>query len=334
MLSFSLIGAGFIGKVHAASVAACPNARLAVVYDIDGEAMRTLAEAHGADVARSAEDAISDDSIDAVIIAASTKAHAELARACAASGKAFLCEKPIDLNVSSATETVSIVQKSGVFAGMGFSRRHDHQHKMLKEAVDRGEVGKIEMMHFISRTQSLPRLEYIKESGGQLRDKGAHFFDLACWLSGERPVEIYAAGDCLIEPGFREYGDVDTAMVMMRLASGAYCHFGFSRRTAYGYDESIEVFGSEGKILSRAPTPSDVVRYHGNTASAVGLHQSWIGRFRNSYFGQMEAFAKSVTGETVGFPTLEAGLVAETIADAGMRSIAERVPIDINYSEF
>ena len=332
MLNFSLIGAGFIGNVHAACIAACPDINLVAVHDRNEDAMLKLAKAHGTDVARTAEDLIADGNIDAVIIAASTEAHGELARACAAGGKSFLCEKPIDLGLASATETVRLVNKTGVLAGMGFSRRHDHQFRLLKAALDRGEVGRIEMMHFISRTQSLPRLEYIKTSGGQLRDKGAHFFDLACWLSGERPVEVYAVGDCLIEPKFAEFGDVDTAMVILRMGSGAFCHFGFSRRTAYGYDENIEVFGSEGKVLSRAPTPSDVVRYHGDKASAVGLHQDWIDRFRGSYFAQMESFAKEIARPTGAFPTLADGLVAETIADAGMRSIAAHTPIELNFS--
>ena len=332
MLNFALIGAGFIGKVHADCISACSGAALVAVHDTNGDAMQRLAKKHGADVVQTAADVIENDDIDAVVIAATTAAHGELARACAAAGKAFLCEKPIDLDLASAVRTVQIVQESGVLACMGFSRRHDHQHGLLKKSVDRGEVGRIEMMHFISRTEALPRLEYIKSSGGQLRDKGAHFFDLACWISGERPLEIYAVGDCLVEPKFAEFGDVDTAMVILRMESGAFCHFGFGRRTAYGYDESIEVFGSRGKILSRAPTPSDVVRYSGDTATSVGLHQVWIDRFRNSYHPQMEAFAKEVARPTGEFPTVVDGLVAETAADAGMRSIAERRPVQIKYS--
>ena len=263
VLNLSLIGAGFIGRVHARCIAANPATRLAAVHDLDESAAADLAERHGARVAGSVDEIVSCGGTDAVVIASSTDSHGAIARACAAAGRPFLCEKPLDTGLAAALDTVRAVRDAGVFAGIGFNRRFDAQYAALKRAVDEGEIGRVETMHLTSRTHALPSLDYVKTSGGQLRDKGSHFFDLACWIAGERPVEIHIAGACLIEPRFADYGDVDTAMIIVRMESGALCHLDFSRRTAYGCDERIEVCGAEGRVESRHPIPVDVALYRG-----------------------------------------------------------------------
>lgn len=331
MHHIALIGAGFIGRVHAGCIAASPRARLAAVHDVMPAAAEALAETCGA-TAASLEAILSDEAITAVIIAASTDAHGALARACVAAGKPYLCEKPLDLDVGSAHRTAAATAAAGLFAGIGFNRRFDRQHAALRRAVSAGEVGRIEMIHITSRSATPPSLDYVARSGGQLRDKGAHFFDLACWIANQRPVEIYAVGACLFEPGFAAHGDVDTAMIVMTMAEGALCHLNFSRRTAYGYDERIEVTGSAGMIQSRAPVPVDVALYWGPTIRSHGLHQDWYERVAATYAAQLEAFLDGLDGRA-DFPSVIDGLVAETIADAGMRSMTERRPVAIGYEQ-
>ena len=333
MVGFGIFGAGEIGGIHADHINSHPGTSLVSIYDLNAGRSSSLANEFGAGVAGSPEEMLANPKVDAAIIAASTGAHCELARLCLAHGKPFLCEKPVDLSLDSAIETLRLARKSGVIAGMGFNRRYDFQHSTLKDAVADGEIGRIEMMHFTSRTQALPNLDYIKNSGGMLRDKGAHFFDLACWIAGERPVEVYAIGDCLIEPRFAKHGDVDTAMVILRMESGALCHFNFSRRTNYGYDESIEVFGSEGKFESRPPVPLNLVHSSGELVHSEGIHGHWVPRFVESYFEQLDAFIQRLEGPVLTFPMLVDGVVAEAIADAGLRSMkgGGSVQLDLDF---
>ena len=330
VLNLSLIGAGFIGRVHAQCIAANPATRLAAVHDLDKSAAAGLAERHGARVAGSVGEIVGGDT-DAVIIASSTDSHGAIARACAGAGRPFLCEKPLDTSLGAALDTVRAVRAAGVFAGIGFNRRFDAQYAALKRTVDEGEIGRVETMHLTSRTHALPSLDYVKTSGGQLRDKGSHFFDLACWIAGERPVEIHVAGACLVEPRFADYGDVDTAMIILRMESGALCHLDFSRRTAYGCDERIEVSGVEGRIESRHPIPVDVALYRGGVIRQRGLHQHWYDRIEVSYPAQLAAFVEAFENGGTGFPTLLDGLVSEAIAEAGMRSMRENRPVPIGY---
>ena len=331
MLNVSLIGAGFIGSVHARCIAENAATRLASVHDLDTSAAAVLAGRYGAPVAGSVDEVVASDDIDAVVIASSTDSHGAIARACARTGKRFLCEKPLDTSFDAALHTVRSARTAGVFAGIGFNRRFDGQYAALKRAVDDGEVGRVETMHITSRSHAPPSIEYVRTSGGQLRDKGSHFFDLACWIAGERPTEIYAAGACLVEPRFAEHGDIDTAMITLRMPSGALCHLNFSRRTAYGCDERIEVCGSKGKVESLPPVPVDVALYQGGVIRRQGLHQHWYERIAGTYPAQLAAFVAALEGDGHGFPTLVDGLVSETIAEAGMRSLHDNRPMPIAY---
>ena len=139
------------------------------------------------------------------------------------------------------------------------------------------------------------------------------------------------AGACLIEPRFAEYGDVDTAMILLRMPSGALCHLNFSRRTAYGADERIEVSGSGGRVESRHPIPVDVALYRGEAIRLKGLHQHWYERIESTYPAQLAAFVEALEHPGREFPALIDGLVAEAIADAGMRSLRTNRPEPIDY---
>lgn len=128
MLNISLIGAGFIGRVHARCIAGNPATRLAAVHDLDESAASALAERFGARVAESIDEILGSDEVDAVVIASSTDSHGEIARACARAGKRFLCEKPLGTSFDAALYTVRSVRAAGIFAGIGFNRRFDPQY--------------------------------------------------------------------------------------------------------------------------------------------------------------------------------------------------------------
>lgn len=324
-LRLGLIGAGFIGTVHARCMAQNPEAQLAGVYDVNRAAAE--AAAGSAVVAGSADELMADPGIDAVIIASSTDTHGELARSAIAHGKAFLCEKPLDRSLASSVDTVRRAEVAGILAGMAFNRRYDRQHAELRRAVTGDEIGTIEMMHLTSRSQSPPNLAYARHSGGMLRDKGAHFYDLACWIAQDVPVRIYAQGACLFEPRLAEFGDVDTAMIVMEMSRGALCHFDFSRRTAYGYDERIEVFGSGGRIDSGAPLPVDVATYKGDTIRRLGSYRSWFDRMAPTYGAQLSAFIDEYRHRGGSFPKVRDGLLADRIASAAQKSMERGQPV-------
>jgi len=331
MTKFALFGAGFIGKVHANNIAAHPRAELQYVYDINSEAAEQLASRLGAKIASSPEEIWTADDVDAVLIASSTNTHADLLSEAIQAHKAAYCEKPIDLNMERVKAVVQEAYHTNVPIMIGFSRRFDRNHLGVREAIEEGKIGKVEMMHLTSRAQEPPPISYVKVSGGQFRDQTIHFFDLACWLAGEAPVEVYATGAALIDPAIGEAGDVDTSMLILKMPGGALCHIDNSRRTTYGYDERIEVFGSEGMVQSNRKPTREVSLYTGTKVISEGLHPGWFERFESSFALALDAFISALEGKDIAYPSLMDGLRAQTIAEAAVESMRTNQPVKITY---
>jgi myo-inositol 2-dehydrogenase/D-chiro-inositol 1-dehydrogenase len=331
MVKFALFGAGFIGKIHASNIAAHPRATLQYVYDINTEAAEQLASRLGAQVASTPEDIWATNDVDAVLIASSTNTHAALLSDAIKSHKPVYCEKPIDLNIERVKAVVQEASRTSLPIMIGFSRRFDYNHRGVREAIQRGEIGNVEMLHLTSRGPQPPPISYVKVSGGQFRDQTIHFFDLAYWLTDEAPVEVYAAGAVLIDRAIGEAGDIDTSMLILRMPGGALCHIDNSRRCAYGYDERIEVFGSEGMVQSRRKPTREVSLYTGTKVIAEGLHPGWFERLEPSFALALDTFISVLEGKDVPYPSLIDGLRAQTIAEAAVESLHTRRPVKISY---
>src|SRR5258707_15501007 len=184
------------------------------------------------------------------------------------------------------------------------------------------------MMHLTARGPQPPPISYVKVSGGQFPDQTIHFFDLACWLSGEAPVEVYATGAALIDPAIGEAGDVDTSMLILKMPGGALCHIDNSRRSAYGYDERIEVFGSEGMVQSNRKPTREVALYTGTNVISDGLHPDWLGRLGPSFDLASDAFIATLEANEPSYPSLMAGLRAQMIAEAAAQALHTNEPVE------
>ncbi len=331
MIRFALFGAGFIGRVHANNIAAHPRATLQYVYDINTEAAEQVASRLGAHVASSPDELWEADDVDAVLIASSTNTHADLLSGAVKARKPAYCEKPIDLNIERVKAVVQEAHHTNAPIMIGFSRRFDPNHLGVREAIEEGKIGKVEMIHLTSRAQEPPPISYVKVSGGQFRDQTIHFFDLACWLADEAPVEVYAAGAVLVDPAIGEAGDIDTSMLILKMPSGALCHIDNSRRTTYGYDERMEVFGSKGMVQSNRKPTREVALYTGTKVISEGLHPGWFERFESSFALALDAFISGLEGKEIAYPSLMDGLRAQIIAEAAVESLHTNQPVKITY---
>ncbi|GAC1431084.1 MAG: inositol 2-dehydrogenase [Ktedonobacteraceae bacterium] len=331
MTRFALFGAGFIGTVHANNIAVHPRATLQYVYDINTSVAQQLASRLGAHVATSPQEVWAADDVDAVLIASSTNTHADLLNKAIEVHKPVYCEKPIDLNIDRVKAVVQEASHTNVPIMIGFSRRFDSNHLGVREAIQGGRIGKVEMMHLTTRAQEPPPINYVKVSGGQFRDQTIHFFDLIPWLANEAPIEVYATGSVLVDPAIGEAGDVDTSMLLLKMPSGALCHIDNSRRTAYGYDERIEVFGSQGMVQSNRKPTREVSLYTGTTVISDGLHSSWFERLAPSFALALDAFISVLEGKDVSYPSLMDGLRAQMIAEAAVESLQSNQPVKITY---
>ncbi len=319
ILGIGLLGAGRIGSIHAASVSESGRAHLVAIADPDAAAAGRVAEAAGARIAEI--DAILDDRrVDAVVIATPTDTHADLVVRAAAAGKAIFCEKPVDLDVERVRSCLAAAAKAGVTVFVGFNRRFDPSFRRLRERLKDGEIGVLELLTITSRDPAPPPIDYIKRSGGLFRDMMIHDFDMARWLLGEEPTELYATASTLVDPAIAEAGDVDTAVVALRTASGVLCQISNSRRAAYGYDQRIEAHGSLGML--RADNGRETTVEH---ASSEGYRVDpalhfFLERYRDAYRLELDAFFDAVIRGTAGSPSGEDGLKALVLADAATES--------------
>ena len=328
MVRLAVIGAGRIGQIHGRNAARCKGASLVAVADAMPEAARALAEQTRAAV-RPADDILGDEDIDAVLICSPTDTHAALIRAAAAAGKAVFCEKPIDLSAATVADTLDAVEAAGTPLMIGFNRRFDPNLGAVERRVRAGAVGRVEIVTILSRDPAPPPVSYVERSGGLFRDMMIHDFDMARFLLGEEPVEVQALGSCLVDPAIGALGDVDTAVVQMRTASGALCQISNSRRATYGYDQRVEVHGSKGMIRAGNVHETTVELADGSGLRADPVQNFFLERYADAYRLELDAFVDALLSGRAPSPSGRDGLKAQRLADAAAESLAKGAPVAV-----
>jgi myo-inositol 2-dehydrogenase / D-chiro-inositol 1-dehydrogenase len=335
MLRIAVLGCGRIGAMHAANIVAHHRARLAAVQDINSAAAEAVSASTGAPVMDSAAAIFASRDVDAVLIATATETHADLLEQAVAAGKPVLCEKPIDLSLGRVNHCAEVIRGTTLPIQIGFVRRFDPGHKAVHDAVRAGEIGGLHQVIVTSRDPGLAAETYLKGSGGILRDMTIHDFDMARYILGEDPVEVFATGSRLVAPALMEkLGDHDTITVVMRTASGRQAIIINSREAAFGYDQRVEAFGSKGMAVSGNRRPHQMVLSgKGFTDHAAPLLHFFIERYREAFDAEVSAFVEAVeTGRPtpVGF---EDGRLALVLAEAAMKSIAEGRTVKVTEVE-
>ncbi|MDX6750968.1 inositol 2-dehydrogenase [Geminicoccaceae bacterium 1502E] len=322
MVRFALFGCGRIGRMHAGLVAAHPRAALVWAFDVHRPSAEAVAAGHGCKVADSVEQAMDDPAVDAVLIASSTDTHVDLITAAAKAGKAVLCEKPIDLDIARVDACWSEIGSLDPVVQIGFNRRFDPSFAAIKTAIGAGEIGEVRQVIITSRDPDIPSDDYMKVAGGLLRDMTIHDFDLARFFLGEEPVQVAAFADALIDQRVRDLGEHDTAMILLRTASGRQCCITNYRRAVYGYDQRVEVMGEHGMLQAGNRRATTVERWTKERTGALDpLLHFFIERYREAYVAEIDAFVESVAARKpvpVGF---EDGRRALLLANAAYESL-------------
>ena len=317
MLRIGLLGAGRIGQIHGRNVAASTKATLVAIHDpFDGPA-RALGEATGAEL-RDAGAILDASDIDAVLVCTPTDTHADMIEAAARAGKAVFCEKPVDLSAARIRETLARIGPARLM--IGFNRRFDPNFAALRTRIGEGAVGEVELVTILSRDPAPPPVSYIERSGGLFRDMMIHDFDMARFLLAEDVAEVYAAGSALVDPAIGAAGDVDTAAVVMKTASGKICQISCSRRATYGYDQRIEVHGSKGLLKAENVPETTVVLATGAGITGAPVQNFFLERYARAYELELAHFIDSIEQGTPPNPGGDDGLAAGLLADAADES--------------
>ena len=321
MVRFSVLGCGRIGRMHAANLVQHADAELISVFDIRPEAAAEVAGQLGVVHAESVEAVLADPLVDAVLIATSTDTHVKLIIAAAKAGKAILCEKPIDLSMEHVERCWQEIAGLNPMVMIGFNRRYDPSFSSLQRRVGEGEIGRVEQVIISSRDPAPPPLAYIKVSGGLFRDMMIHDFDIARFIAGDIE-EVTAFGNCVVEPSIGSVGDVDNAMVLLRSKSGVLIHINNNRRSAYGYDQRLEVFGDKGMLLAENHRATSVQASTGrHTHAADVVLPFFIERYTAAYAAEISHFVACIKDGGTPRSSFRDGLEALRVADAANESL-------------
>jgi myo-inositol 2-dehydrogenase / D-chiro-inositol 1-dehydrogenase len=327
-MKIGLLGAGRIGVLHAGVLADDPGVDQILVGDADQERAEEVAGKVGGEAGPI--EAVLESGPDAVVIAASTPAHAPLIRAAVEADVPAFCEKPIALDLGETIEIVREVEDSGATLQIGFQRRFDAGYTEARRLVETGALGTIYSLRLATHDPEPPPEEYIPASGGIFRDLHIHDFDILRWLTGGEVEEVFATGSVRNFDFFAEHDDVDTAAALIKMRDGVVAVLTGGRHDPLGYDVRAEIFGSRDSIAVGVDrrTPLRSVE-PGISPSEKDAYPNFQDRFLEAYTAEMEHFLALVRGE-VGNPCTAAdALEALRIAMAADLSLVAHRPVSL-----
>ena len=328
-LTVGILGAGRIGKVHAETIAfRLPEATALMIADVNrASADEVAARCHIPHVTEQSDEVLADPRVDAVLICTPTDTHSDLIVQAAQAGKHIFCEKPIDHSLAKIDRALTEVERAGVKLQIGFNRRFDANFARARQAVASGEIGTPHLLHIISRDPSPPPISYIKVSGGIFLDMTIHDFDMARFLIGDEVDEVYTAGGVMVDEEIGKAGDLDTALITLRFNNGAIGTIDNSRKAVYGYDQRVEILGSDGDISTDNWYPNQAVLRTGRAVwRELPLH-FFMQRYTESFVNELRAFVEAVADDKPIPVTGADGRIPVVMGLAARRSYDEHRPV-------
>ena len=330
MISLGIIGAGRIGKVHAQSIMNhITSARLKTVADpfMNEETEASLRALGVSDCTKDYKKILSDPEIDAVLICSSTNTHADISLEAIAAGKHVFCEKPVSQDIAKIRQVMEALKGTKLKYQVGFNRRFDHNFEAVRMAVANGDIGDVHIVRITSRDPAPPPPEYAAVSGGMFLDMTIHDFDMVRYLTASDVVEVFANGAVLVDPLIGKAGDIDTAVISLKMTNGALAVIDNSRKAAYGYDQRAEVFGSKGQASVSNDTSSSLI-----LSSETGIHAEkplyfFLERYMASFTKEVRMFIQAIEQDSAVPVDINDGLQPVLIAAAALRSLKERRPV-------
>lgn len=332
MLRLGIIGAGRIGKVHCESIGRyVKDAVVACVADpfMNAETEKTVKALGAEKVTKDYREILADKSIDAVLICSSTDTHAKISIEAIEAGKHVFCEKPVDHDVDKILEVKAALAKSNVKYQVGFNRRFDHNFEAVRDAIASGKIGHLDVLKICSRDPGAPPVEYIKVSGGIFLDMTIHDFDMVRFLSGDEVESVYAVGGVTVDKAIGEAGDIDTAIITMKLKGGTLAVIDNCRRATYGYDQRAEAFGALGQVAIANDCKSSAVISDANGVTAEKPLYFFLERYMQAYVKEITEFVDCIVNDKPVSVGIEDGLQAVAIGIAAKNSLETGMPVKL-----
>ncbi len=250
-LRVAVVGAGFMGRLHARVVSESPLAQLTAIVDVNLGAAEALASTFGVAASSSLESLDADRNVDAAIVAVSDTVHEEPTCRLLEAGKAVLLEKPMAHTLEAALHIADTVQTSGGRLMVGHLLRFDPRYVQAAERVADGAIGS--PLHVTAR-----RFTY-RNTGVRLAGSssprfylGIHDIDAMQWVSGKRITNVFALAVGASPPDRSRQSGEDAIFATCQLEDGAAgnLQFGWTLpdQSPSGIDAQLEVTGTLGYV--------------------------------------------------------------------------------------
>lgn len=326
-INIAIVGFGRIGKVHYTHLKNNRDYKVTHVFDTYPGVLDDFNISESVKFVDDYQIILEDETVDAVLICSPTNLHPEMIQQAAQAGKHIFCEKPIGLNMEQILTVNEEVKKSGVIFQLGFNRRFDAD--FLKINRELKKIGTPHILKITSRDPGMPPIDYVKVSGGIFMDMAIHDFDMARYMFGD-VAEIFVQGGALIDPEIKAYDDIDTAVISLKFTNGAVGVIDNSREAAYGYDQRLEAFGSEGMLLNANHTETTTVFASKETVASEKPLHFFLERYEKSYATEMDFFKESILNDAPIACTFEDGIKATEMAEAAKESYLTGKPVKLS----
>jgi myo-inositol 2-dehydrogenase/D-chiro-inositol 1-dehydrogenase len=316
-----IIGAGYIGGVHAGLLARDERVQLAAVHDADQERAAKLARAHDARIAATPGELI--DNCDAIYITTPNTQHVALALAALDAGKHVFCEKPLATNISDAKSVYSKATNTQSVFQVGHNRRFAPVYSTLKQLIS--ETHAPHSAHVKMNRGELLNPVWTGDpavTGGFLYETPIHMFDMMRFLFGE-VVSLYAIGSQ------HEYKEIDDFSVLLKFAGGLHATLATAADASWLFPfERVEVFCHHATLVTREMETlvcSTNLQGHFTEQSMQQLarEEKW------GYAQEDRAFVDAVVNDTTPPVTALDGLMSVELVNAVYESIRTNTTIAI-----
>ncbi|ELT98452.1 hypothetical protein CAPTEDRAFT_159099 [Capitella teleta] len=337
MAGIAIFGMGRAGLIHFKNAISNPRIRLHYVVDMDTSKAKDIVDVYNLGEAvkvLSPDDAavvFVDERVNSVIICTPTFAHEEIVLKALQNGRAVFCEKPISENAEGIRAAYDVASKAGKPLLCSFNRRFDPSVSSLREKVKAGGIGQVYSIRTCSRDNPVPSMEYLKISGGIFHDCAVHDIDMACWILGQYPCSVYTMAHAH-DKDIAAMGDVDTVAIVMKYPSGAIVTIELSRHALYGYDQRLEVFGSEGMLISENQRPNELQHHSVTGCQSLPMKYSFPQRYAESYIAALDHFVDIIEGKCSVEVTKDETLNVSRIASACEESLKTGKAISLSFS--
>jgi myo-inositol 2-dehydrogenase / D-chiro-inositol 1-dehydrogenase len=267
--------------------------------------------------------------LDGVVVATSTSTHPAFALQIARAGVPALVEKPLALDPEQLTGMADQLDDIGTEVMVAFHRRYDPGHQLLRQHIIAGDAGTVRAVTATEHDHLALPPEYVPGSGGIWLDMLIHDFDTIPWVTNQRVRSVWATGSVLDAPIHAEYGDVDTALAVLVLESGATATVSGLRRNGAGQDVRLEVFGSLDSFGAGIDACTPMTSTEPEISPPRLRYDQFIERFERAFRAEADAFIRLVSGTGVNLTPPREGLGAIRIAQAAAESMRTGFPIDL-----